>query len=511
MNLKTTALTLICMLAACSDEPRGLKLGSGLARSLTVAPGGGAVAFLVDAVHPDDRAVPDDLLLGELWMGPIDKPAKHVGAGVPSSPGPGGWAFSADGSELALLANFRFRAGEGELWVGKPGQAPTQVAAAVSEFAWSPKGALAYLARNQLVVRTAGGAKTIVVPLEGVRTFTWSPDGARLAARGSASTGGRLWLVDAESGQKREVASGSSDYSFAPDGTLGVLGPPSAKGGDRSLLLSSPTDLTPARELARATAFAFAPSGPDLALLSTEKQPGEAFGELSRMPRTGGNRQLLGQKTSEFRFTPAGDLLFLSRYDVRARAGTLTYAPAGGAPREIAGKVQSFVVGPQGKRVLYLVQSVQKGDYKIELWTVALGAAGGAGPRKIDEGVYGYQLTPDGATLFWKARCAGGPRSCSLLRAPIDGSQAPIFLVSNVAGFDLSKDGARVLIEEPHRGATNAVDLAVIPALGPAQERVKPFALEVDPSSRFADDQGKRAVFATLRAGSGAVYSAEVP
>lgn len=508
MNVKKICLTLLCVLAACSDEPHGVKLGAGIARSLTVAPGGGAVAFLVDAVHPNDRAVPDDLQLGELWMGSLEKPAQHSGSGVPSTPG--AWAFSADGSELALLANFRFRAGEGELWVQRPGAAPRQVAASVSLFAWSATGALAYVAQNKLAVLQPGGAPTPLLPLEGIRTFGWSPDGRSLAARGPASGGGKLWLIDVSSGRKREVASGTSDYSFAPDGTLALLGSSSAKGGDRPLLLASPAEDGPARAVARATSFAFAPSGKELALLSTEKQPGEAFGELSRLSRADGVQQILGQKASEFRFTPAGDLLFLSRYDVRARAGILTYAKAGEPPRDIASKVQSFVIAPQGKRVLYLVQSVQKGDYKIELWTVELGPATAA-PRKIDEGVYGYQLTPDGATLFWKARCSGGSRSCSLLRAPIDGSQPPLFLIANVAGFDLSKDAQRVLIQQPHRGATMAVDLAVIPAQGPAQEHVKPFAVEVDPSSRFADDRGRRALFATLAAGRGAVYSAEVP
>ena len=511
--MKKLYLLLCCALAACSDGPPGVKLASGVARGLTLSPGGGAVAFLVDAVHPDDRSVPDDLLLGDLWMGTAGAAAQQVGRGVPSTPG--SWSFSSSGDELALLANFRFRAGEGELWVAKPGAAPVQVAAAVSEFGWSSKGALAYVAQNRLAVRrppaaaTAQAAQLVVVPLEGVRTFTWSPDGTQLAARGAASAGGKLWLVDAESGQKRELATGTSDYAFAPDGALALLGPPGAKGGDRPLLLTRSGEAP--QVLARATAFSFSPSGAEVALLSTEKQPGEAFGELSRLSRAGGAPQLLGQKISEWRFTTAGDLLFLAHYDMRARAGSLTFAPAGGgAPREIASKVQSFVVGPGGKRVLYLVQSVLKGDYKIELWTAELGAAA-APPRKIDEGVYGYQLTPDGATLFWKARCAGGPRSCSLLRAPIDGSAPPLFLAANVAGFDLSSDASRVLLDQPHRGATRAVDLAVIPAQGPAQEHLKPFAMEVDASSRFADAQGKRVVFATITAGRAAVYSADLP
>src|SRR5205807_1081777 len=150
------------------------------------------------------------------------------------------------------------------------------------------------------------------------------------------------------------------------------------------------------------------------------------------------------------------------------------------SPRELAQRVQSFTV--QGGRVLYLVQAPQKGDFKIELWTARID--GSVPPRKVDDGVYGYQLTPDGRDLFWKARCAGGARSCSLFRAPADGSAPPQLLAANVAGFDLSDDAGRVLVQQPHRGASRAVDLAVLDAAGPASRdgAVKAFASEVDPS-----------------------------
>ena len=55
------------------------------------------------------------------------------------------------------------------------------------------------------------------------------------------------------------------------------------------------------------------------------------------------------------------------------------------------------------------------------------------------------------------------------------------------------------------------MDLAVISASGAAPDKVKPFALEADASGRFADGQGRRVVYATLTAGKGGVYVAEVP
>jgi dipeptidyl aminopeptidase/acylaminoacyl peptidase len=491
-------------LLACEDKPPGRKLASGIAQRLTVSRG--AVAFLLDAAHPDDRTLPEDLLAGDLWLGAIEgkEPAQKVGSGVSSSPG--AFAFAKGGEQLAFLGAWRFRAGLGELWTAAPGAEPVQVAKEASALAWSPaEPALAFVAPNHLGLRKAGGREANFVPIEGLQAVVWAPDGKHVAARAGAPAGGKLFLVELATGARREVAPGTSDFAFAPDGALAALGPPPPKGGDRPLLLAG-AESAP-KEIARATAFAFSPDGKEVALLSTDKQPGEATGDLSRLSRAGGAPQPVGQKVSDWRWAPSGDLLFLARYDLRARAGTLTVAPvAGGAPREIASKVQSFAV--QGRRVLYLVQAPQKGDFKIELWEADLAAA--TPPRKVDEGVYGWQLSPDGSTLYYKARCAGGPRSCSLLREPV-GTVHPVFLAANVAGFDLSEDGSRVLLHQPHRGASRAVDLAVIPAAGPPPEHVKAFVEEVDTSSRFADAAGKRVVFATITAGKGGVYVAEAP
>lgn len=476
----------------CEEKPPGRKLAPGIAQRILSHDG--AVAFIVDAAHPDDRAVPDDLRAGDLWAAPADGPARKEGAGVSTQPGM--VAFSAKG-QLAFLASWRFRAGEGELWTAAPGAEPTQIAPAVREFAWSPSGAsLAFVAPNQIGIRTGGASR--LVSMGGLQNIAWSPDGKRLAARAAASSGGRLVLVEPETGALHEVAIGTSDFAFAPDGALAVLGPPSPKGGDRPLLLDG-------KEIARATAFAFSPDGRELALLSTAPSPGEATGQLYRMPRSGGEPQLVGQKVSDWRWGAAGELLYLSRYDLRARAGVLTVSTPGAAPREVAQRVQSFVA--QDRRVLFLVQAPQKGDFKLELWGVDLAAP--AAPHKIDEGVYGWDLRGD--TLFYKARCAGGPRSCSLLRTPFPAGAPPTFLAANVAGFDLSQDGSRILLQQPHRGASRAVDLAVISANGAPPEHVKPFVEEADPSSRFADERGKRVVYAVVAASRGGVFVADVP
>jgi hypothetical protein len=494
--------------ACTKGGPQGKRVASGLARDVMVAPGGGAIAFLQGASHPDDRGVPEDLLLGDLMLASAsgDSPAQRVGGGVPTLAG--ARAFSPGGEWLAYLARWAFRAGEGELWLAAPSGAPRKVADGVSSMSWAPSGSLlAFVAHGKLMVLDAAKEPAPPSPaLDPVQTFAWAPGGERLAGRAPSVEGGRVQLIDVRTARRREVAKTSSDFAFGPDEVLYVLGPPGTKGGDRPLSVLESFDARP-REMGRATSFAA--SDRSVALLSTDRQPGEAYGVLSRVLRAGGAAELLGDRVNEFRFAPHGDLLFLARYDARARAGTLTQAAPGKPPRELAQRAQGFTL--QGDRVLYLVQAPQKGDFKIELWTAPLD--GSVPARKVDDGVYGYQLTPDGKRLFWKARCAGGARSCSLFRAPADGSGPAQLLAANVAGFELSDDARRVLIQQPHRGAARAVDLAVLDAEAPPEGgNVKPLATEVDPSSRFVDARGRRIVYAAMAgAGQAGVYLLEVP
>src|SRR5256714_8834447 len=141
-------IVLLCI--ACTQAPPGRKLASGVARGLIARDG--AVAFLLDASHPDDRGVPDDLLAGDLWLDDA-----KVGSGVSTQDG--AYAFSPRGRELAFLARWQFRDGEGELWTAAPGAEPRLVAKAARAFAWSPQGELAFAARDAVGI----GAKTIAL------------------------------------------------------------------------------------------------------------------------------------------------------------------------------------------------------------------------------------------------------------------------------------------------------------------------------------------------------------
>ena len=71
---------LVTLLVACEEKPAGRKLASGIASRILVHDG--HVAFLLDAVHPDDRSVPDDLAAGDLWLDD-----RKAGSSVSSQPG----------------------------------------------------------------------------------------------------------------------------------------------------------------------------------------------------------------------------------------------------------------------------------------------------------------------------------------------------------------------------------------------------------------------------------------
>src|SRR5260370_33619601 len=129
MQIGRSAPLAAVLIVAC-QQPPGRKLASGIGARIAVHEGGGA--FLLDAAHPDDRAVPEDLAAGDLWLD-----ARKVGSGVSSQAG--AYDFSRRG-ELAFLASWRFRAGEGELWTAGPGAEPGPGAPPAPRVARAPHG-----------------------------------------------------------------------------------------------------------------------------------------------------------------------------------------------------------------------------------------------------------------------------------------------------------------------------------------------------------------------------------
>lgn len=501
------AAALALALACAASATPGNWLAEGPARALQASGSGASLAFLQHLEHPQGPGVPDDLVRGDLLLSRGGARAVQVGSGVPDLPG--AVAFEPGGEALAFLAAFRVREGEGELWVARPGSSPQRLASSAGSFAWSPRGGtLAYVDEGALHVVDAAG-RPAAPALRPVQGFTWSPDGGWLAARAKASARGRVSVL--EGGAWRAAAEASSDFALGAGGALAVLGLPGPKGGDRALSLLEP-GAAAARQIGKATSFDFSPDGSLVALLATGKSPGEASGDLSLAARAGtAAARPLGAKVSAWRWSQASDLLYLSRFDLRSRAGALYALPKGARePRELSARVQSFSVA--GRRAFFLVQHPQKKDYTIELWTLDLAAPAAspqAAPRKVDDGVYGYQLSRDGALLYWKSRCVA-LRSCALFRAPADGSAPPVELLPQVAGFELSRDGGRLLSALPHRGS-RALDLVVLDARGPAPRAPAPQVASAEPGALFLDEAGRRVAAAASGPGRGGVLLVEAP
>src|SRR5207253_95304 len=203
-------------------------------------------------------------------------------------------------------------------------------------------------------------------------------------------------------------------------------------------------------------------------------------------PQSGSAKEM-AIATSDFAFAPDGALAALGPPPPRG----------GDRPLLIDGvrvaTATAFAFSPDGRELALLSTGKQPGEATGDLHrlTRSSGAShlvatrvadwrwGGAGDLLC---LARYDVRARAGTL----RCAGGPRSCSLLRAPFAGG-APEVLAANVSGFDLSRDGKRILLQQPHHGAARAVDLAVLSADGAAPGQVKSLVEEVDPSSRFAD------------------------
>ncbi|MDP3045889.1 MAG: hypothetical protein Q8O07_00215, partial [Chloroflexota bacterium] len=75
-------------------------------------------------------------------------------------------------------------------------------------FRWSPRGQdVALLDRGHLLVAKVGAAPRQIVPWEDVVSFSWSPDGDRLAVGRSNH---EIWLVGRDGADPRKLADGDS-------------------------------------------------------------------------------------------------------------------------------------------------------------------------------------------------------------------------------------------------------------------------------------------------------------
>jgi len=125
-------VALALLLPACTGAPPGKLLAQGPARGLVASASGASLAFLQHLERPAEAGVPDDLHRGELLVARAGESARKAGGAVPDLAG--SVAFEPGGEALAFLAGWRFREGQGELWVARPGESPARLAQEASSF-----------------------------------------------------------------------------------------------------------------------------------------------------------------------------------------------------------------------------------------------------------------------------------------------------------------------------------------------------------------------------------------
>lgn len=511
------AFAVAAALAACKPSPpppSGRQLWSGPARGLVATPAGDAVAWLAAPAPSKERGVPEDVRVGKLFVSNVSGGApRELGDGVTSLDG--SYAFSPDGKRLAFLAKWRFADGRGELWsAAAAAGAAVKLCDDASSFAFSPEEAPSGASRSRLgaicdsALRVGPGdaAETFAVASQPAREFEWALHG--LVVRGPASLGGRLGLVSFDSRPGTEtLAERTDDFALGRGGSglawvTGTEVEALAVGcpkGARFTADRYPNHATPAPGGEGAAFLVPEAANPSLADLF-------AFEGCDKVAP-------LGKAVGEFAYAASGHLAFVDGYDGRARAGTLrvhtarSEAAPKGATLELGKHVQEFHWSPSGKWLTYLVRNA-KGGFTIELWASGPWAAGKAPPpHKVDDGVYGYSLSPDEGRVYYKARCADA-RSCTILVVPSDGSNKPVEVAKKAAGFELSRDGRRVVVLAPHRGSETQVDLKATPANG---GDVTPLASACEPIARLLGAAGESVAFVSDDKVHAGVWVAPLP
>lgn len=509
---------LLLLLAACSSKkdsaaPARPPVAAVQARGVVGSPSGTHLAFLIDAKPPREPGVPDGILAGNLALVPA-RPGEAptiVGRGV--STVQGGYAFAPDAKRegglpaLLFLRDYRHVDGAGTLTVARPGMPPADIAEGVTFWATNRDGRLLGLvAQGKLrVVRLAGaglGTGSMVAPFEtdsfgeSVGSFAFAPAeaggggitvppalAASLLYRVRAAKGGALHRVDLASRKDIELARNVTDFGWATDACpLWIARTPS---GEQELH-AGPGCPRAGRLAEHAQSFIVSSEGDRVAFVSELENTTSPFGELFLIALDKGGLPFpMGKRVSEFRFAPQGGALaWLQDYDAISRNGKLGVAAAGKPGRVQPLLAQAFSFDPTGRWLTFLHRNPQK-MYTLELHLVE--ATPDADPRRMDEGVYGYQFSRDGQRLAYKARCLDEARSCTLFVVATAGG-APVEVAKKIAGFEFLPDGERLMLLVQGKMLGRTVDLAVVPARAGEVPRI--LDTLVDPSVRLLGDGG---------------------
>jgi len=373
---------------ARATEPIAIRVHEGTALSFDLSPDGRTLVFD---------------LLGQLWEMPAGggeaRPLTNAVRDTADDRDP---SFSRDGRIV-----FRGeRDGRTGLWLLEPGGGPRQLTQLANpegydgNAAWSPDGNSITFARLLMPDSTSPRPRSRVMGLDVATRDTrelavpsvvgpvqrdpaWDPRGRRLAvvaALASGPRGGRLWLVEPDSGRATPLTSESSKTlapAFAPDGqSLAFLAPDTAHLPQVWVLRLG----TPGAVAVRLTSHAdVAPTRVRWAL-DGQRLVYSADGRLWTVPVTGG---------------PPVEIPFTANLSFERPRRTLPPArfPEPGSAQPVRA-FMGLAISPDARRVAMLALG--------KLWVMPVGGA----PRAVTDvplSAHHLAWSPDGATLAWSA------------------------------------------------------------------------------------------------------------
>jgi dipeptidyl aminopeptidase/acylaminoacyl peptidase len=509
-----TLLALALAAASCArtaERPAGLgrRVAEGQARNLRPSPDGSALAWLDRCARPPSPLVPQGVVSCDLVVAPAAGGAPHrVAEGVTSLPQ--GLAWSPDGKALAALAEYDYATGLGALvWVRPDGER-RRLAAGVGFYGFGPRGELAFAAGGQLFWAEPGREPAAVERASGVATFEFAPAGAAataLAARRDRAAGAHLLAVAGGRllGFDRRKAVG--DYAFSPRGDHLAVTVQAGQGYDLEMgTLGAAGPIT--RPIGRnVQSFAFSRDGGAIAYVADilPGRPGDLYAIGAGDP--GVRPELLGRRVGEYRWAAAtARLAWLQDFDPRVRAGTLVAGGPGAKPVVLGRNVTAFDLTPDGSRAAFL-EHVTAGGYSVDL---KLASTGGATADTVARGAFGFDFSPDGATLYYRTSCVRQAEACDLYAVPAQGlpaGRAPEKIADGVKSFEFDpRDPTRLLVTWARKDLV-ALDLAV-------REKGKLVAVDkaaLPGSAFFLPPDSARVAYIVVDPKRAGVYVAELP
>ena len=527
--LEPLALALLLALA-CSPGARkseaaaglGRAVWSGPARSLRASPDGAWLAFLDGCREAKGQFLPPRTANCDLRAVPAaGGEARVVARAVTTLPQ--GYVWSGSAATLAALGGYDYAAGAGELTSWRPDSGAREIAREVSFYGFGPSGALGVVSGGRLLVGAPGAGVTPVAGASEVATFELSPrpPGAILQESGSpvealarrtAAAGGALLAV--AGGEARPVASGVTDYAFAPDGEAFAY--IAGSGGQGRLATAAGGAAVPrmlgAPGVRGFSYWAAGPGSPPAALAFIEGAAPGKQGDLEYLDVLRGTKHapLGAREVGEYRWARAAPrLAWLEQYDPRVRAGTLGVGGIDLPTRRVAAHVSDFDLAPDGARVAFL-QHTTRGGYSVDLALADLAAPSTAAPTTVAQGVFGFAFSPDGRWLYYRTRCTRNGEACDLERVPAAGpapGAGPERIAQGAKSFDFDpRDPGRLLVGFQRMDMV-ALDVAVWEG-----GRLVAVDRAVEPgTAQFLPPDSRRLAYVVVQPKRAGVYVAELP